>query len=195
MATSSPGPAMITPGPFSLSKEWDQMSVISTKSIPRARVYHGSMDGLANSTTPRATMIAPHVHRQGLDGHPIHRSYLSTHHHHHNHSIHGYNNGHGHMHHNSNAAAAVNSYLNNQGRLLRTSLGSRASYDALNKMTSSAHSHRQFEQNNKRRRPGRLSQSESLNTLNGYETPDNWTDHDMDFYVARNPTRHDLVQL
>jgi len=210
--TPSPGPTTITPGPYGISKEWDQMSVISTKSIPRARVFHGSLDGLANTTTtPRNSFCGPHsIHRTNHENaqhsHSIHRSYLSNHHHHHNHSIHGYvhhnGNGNGHTHSHSNAAAAVNSYLNNQTRLLRTSLGSR---DGLNKSSSHIHvnhnhnhnhnSTRHFEPNQKRRRPGRLSQSESLNTLNGYETPDNWTDHDMDFYVARNPTRHDLVQL
>ncbi|XP_015036393.1 uncharacterized protein haf isoform X1 [Drosophila pseudoobscura] len=47
-------------------------------------------------------------------------------------------------------------------------------------------------------RPGsRYSQSGSTHTLNNYcDTSDNWTDHDMDIYMARNPTtRNGLVPL
>lgn len=191
-----------------MTKDWDQISVVSTKSIPRARVYHGSMDGLANPQTTKTATLNPHFHRSaGPDGLSTHRSFSSAHHHHHNHNATLTNNNggyhHGHQHHGNvhthgNAASAVNNYLNNQNRLLRTSLGSRASYDALNKLATVRHSHHQFEHFRRKRSSTttRLNQSESLNTLNGYETPDNWTDHDMDFYVARNHTRnHNLVQL
>ncbi|XP_033250005.1 leucine-rich repeat and fibronectin type-III domain-containing protein 2 isoform X3 [Drosophila miranda] len=43
----------------------------------------------------------------------------------------------------------------------------------------------------------RYSQSGSTHTLNNYcDTSDNWTDHDMDIYMARNPTtRNGLVPL
>nr|XP_016942882.1 leucine-rich repeat and fibronectin type-III domain-containing protein 2 isoform X1 [Drosophila suzukii] len=47
-------------------------------------------------------------------------------------------------------------------------------------------------------RPGsRYSQAGSTHTLNNYcDTSDNWTDHDMDIYMARNPTtRNGLVPL
>lgn len=47
-------------------------------------------------------------------------------------------------------------------------------------------------------RPGsRYSQAGSTHTLNNYcDTSDNWTDHDMDIYMARNPTtRGGLVPL
>ena len=189
---------MVTAGSLNLMKEWDQLSAISARSIPRARVYHGNpmMEGNMASTHGTSRSLGTSAHQQQQqrsipDGHSTHRSYLSAHHAHHNHSMHSY--GHGH------ANGTVNNYLNNQSRLLRASMGSRSSQDALNKQLGpSGHVHRHFEQNQKRRRPGvqgRLSQSESLNTLSGYETPDNWTDHDMDVYVARNATRHDLVQL
>jgi hypothetical protein len=194
------GNSAIVYGHHGTTKEWDQMSLQSTKSIPRARVYHGSMDGLANMPPLKTATINPHFHR-GSEGLATHRSFSAhqqAHHHHHNihnHSYHQHAQGNGHQQHGS-AASAVNNYLNNQNRLLRTSLGSRASYDALNKLASVRHSHHQLEHFS-RKRSSRLNQSESLNTLNGYETPDNWTDHDMDFYVARNHThsRHDLVQL
>jgi len=43
----------------------------------------------------------------------------------------------------------------------------------------------------------RYSQAGSTHTLNNYcDTSDNWTDHDMDIYMARNPTtRNGLVPL
>ncbi|OXA63397.1 Carboxypeptidase N subunit 2 [Folsomia candida] len=203
--TPTPGPNMVqtSGGAYGMAKDWDAMSVVSTKSIPRARMYHGSMDGLANPSMKTAT-LNPHFTRGGPDGlSTTHRSFSAAHHHHHSNNIghhnHGYHHQHrqvGNVHTHGSAASAVNNYLNNQNRLLRTSLGSRASYDALNKLATIRHSHHQFE-HNRRKRSSRLNQSESLNTLNGYETPDNWTDHDHDheFYVARNHTRHDLVQL
>ena len=205
---------MISTGPLSLIKEWDQMSAMSARSIPRARVYNGTMDGPPLGNSPIRSVLPmshPHSHNQQHphhqhqrsvpDGHSTHRSYLSSHHAHHNHSVHSYtaqaSTHNTHQNNHTTTSAAVNSYLNNQSRLLRASVGSRSSQDALNKQLGpSAHLHRHFEQNNKRRRAARLSQSDSLNTLSGYETPDNWTDHDMDVYVARNAThRHDLVQL
>lgn len=44
------------------------------------------------------------------------------------------------------------------------------------------------------RASSRLSHAGSTHSLTGYDT-DGWTDHDMDIYVARNPTRGGLVQL
>lgn len=47
-------------------------------------------------------------------------------------------------------------------------------------------------------RPGsRYSTAGSTHTLNNYcDNSDNWTDHDMDIYMARNPTtRNGLVPL
>lgn len=40
----------------------------------------------------------------------------------------------------------------------------------------------------------RMSHAGSTHSLTGYDT-DNWTDHDMDIYMARNPTKGGLVQL
>ena len=205
--TPSPGPQGMTQGTMNLIKDWDQMSAVSARSIPRPRVYHGSLDHLASGTTHRQSMMVAPTHRSIPDGHSTHRSYLSAHHHHHNHSMHGYGHhhsrehghgqGHGHGHHSNHN---VSGYMHTQGRPMRASMMSvRSSHDVLHpkQFTHGAHnhSHRHFEQNHKRKRAGRPSQSESLNTLSGYDTPDNWTDHDMDVYVARNHARHDLVQL
>ena len=44
------------------------------------------------------------------------------------------------------------------------------------------------------RSSSRLSHAGSSHSLTGYDT-DGWTDHDMDIYMARNPTRGGLVQL
>lgn len=201
--TPSPGPQM-TQGTMNLIKDWDQMSAVSARSIPRPRVYHGSLDHLASGPAPhRQSMIVAQSHRSIPDGHSTtHRSYLSSHHHHHNHSMHGYGHhhathgrDHGHPMHSNNGG-----FIHAQGRPVRASMMSvRSSHDILHPKPFThgphTHSHRHFEQNHKRKRAGRPSQSESLNTLSGYDTPDNWTDHDMDVYVARNHARHDLVQL
>lgn len=48
------------------------------------------------------------------------------------------------------------------------------------------------------RPPSRYSHSGSHHNLNNYcgDTSDNWTDHDMDIYMTRNPTaRNGLVPL
>lgn len=211
--TPSPGPPGMhhQQGSMNMIKDWDQLSAVSARSIPRPRVYHGSLDHLAQGTTHRQSMIIAPNHRSVPDGHSTHRSYLSAHHHHHNHSVHAYhhnnnhsnhgggNHGHGHGH-GHHAPTHGNAFMHTQGRPVRQSMMSvRSSHDTLNAKPFTHgphnHSHRHFEQNHKRKRAGRPSQSESLNTLSGYDTPDNWTDHDMDVYVARNHARHDLVQL
>lgn len=199
--TPSPGPQGIHhQGSMNLIKDWDQLSAVSAKSIPRPRVYHGSLDHLANGTAYRQSMIVAPSHRSIPDGHSTHRSYLSSHHHHHNHSMHTYGHQHGHGHQHHAHANHSNGFLHSQGRPVRASMMSvRSSHDILSSKPYAhvphTHSHRHFETNHKRKRAGRPSQSESLNTLSGYDTPDNWTDHDMDVYVARNHARHDLVQL
>ncbi|ODN03878.1 Leucine-rich repeats and immunoglobulin-like domains protein 2 [Orchesella cincta] len=196
MMTPSPAPGHpgINHGSMNLIKDWDS---VSGRSIPRAK-YHGSLDHLA--TGHRQSMIAV-PSRPIPDGHSTHRSYLSAHHHHHNHSMHAY---HGNAHHHGTIQHGNNNghgFVHN--RPIRMSV--RSSHDVLNSKPYGGNgghthtSHRHFEPNHKRKRDrggGRPSQSESLNTLSGYDTPDNWTDHDMDVYVARNHARHhDLVQL
>jgi len=220
MMTPSPGPHPgMHQGSMNLIKDWDQLSAVSARSIPRARVFHGSLDHLASGQTHRQSMIAVPSHRSIPDGHSTHRSYLSAHHHHHNHSMHAYGHSHGHHHanahhgnQNGNGHGHANGFIHTQGRPVRASMMSvRSSHDVLNGKSYGGHqahqahqghagghthtSHRHFEPNHKRKRAGRPSQSESLNTLSSYDTPDNWTDHDMDVYVARNHARHDLVQL
>lgn len=60
---------------------------------------------------------------------------------------------------------------------------------------ASQRSDRRRQRSKSRDRAGsRLSHAGSTHSLTGYDT-DNWTDHDMDIYVARNPTRGGLVQL
>ena len=41
----------------------------------------------------------------------------------------------------------------------------------------------------------RLSHEGSSHSLTGYDDSEGWTDHDMDIYMTRNPTRGSLVQL
>ena len=73
--------------------------------------------------------------------------------------------------------------LNNMGRMTNGHLSRAAS-------TRSRHA-----RSKSRDRAGsRLSHAGSSHSLTGYDT-DGWTDHDMDEYVAHNPTRGGLVQL
>lgn len=53
---------------------------------------------------------------------------------------------------------------------------------------------RRHRSKSRERSSSRLSHAGSTHSLTGYDT-DGWTDHDMDIYVARNPTRGGLVQL
>lgn len=53
---------------------------------------------------------------------------------------------------------------------------------------------RRHRSKSRERSSSRLSHAGSQHSLTGYDT-DGWTDHDMDIYVARNPTRGGLVQL
>lgn len=192
-------------------KEWDQMSGLSVRSIPRAQIYHQHSNGevvpvIGNGPSrpilPLSNSNNNYQHQRTLpDGHSTHRSYLSAHHALHNHSNQSYTKQNAYPTKHQNHPPTMNNYLNNQSRLLRASLGSiRSSQDALNnKHTTSSHHNRQYEPNQRRRKRGstqkRPSQSDSVNTLSGYESPDNnWTDHDMDVYVTR-PTRRNLVPL
>jgi len=209
----SPGPLGNMPPSLRCSKEWDQGSAVSTRSIPRARILQGTLESCKYNPTPSmphfSTNQGSRYYQNGQDHNHTNtntRSFMSRHHAHHNHSMHGYpptnlSNGNLAQSH-SVSSAAVSSYLNNQSRLLRASLGSRSSQDALNKQLGpSSQIQRHFEQHHhshhqqKRRKSRGMSHSESLNTLSGYETPDNWTDHDMEVYVASNETRNNLMQL
>ncbi|XP_042219293.1 leucine-rich repeat and fibronectin type-III domain-containing protein 3-like [Homarus americanus] len=60
--------------------------------------------------------------------------------------------------------------------------------------TSQRSDRRRQRSKSRERASSRLSHAGSTHSLTGYDT-DGWTDHDMDIYVARNPTRGGLVQL
>ena len=74
--------------------------------------------------------------------------------------------------------------LNNMSRLPSTGHLSRAA------STRSRHARSK----SRDRASSRLSHAGSSHSLTGYDT-DGWTDHDMDIYMARNPTRGGLVHL
>ncbi|XP_064116162.1 leucine-rich repeat and fibronectin type-III domain-containing protein 3-like isoform X1 [Macrobrachium nipponense] len=64
----------------------------------------------------------------------------------------------------------------------------------LSRMASQRSDRRRQRSKSRERASSRLSHAGSSHSLTGYDT-DGWTDHDMDIYVARNPTRGGLVQL
>lgn len=64
----------------------------------------------------------------------------------------------------------------------------------LARVTSQRSDRRRQRSKSRERAESRLSHAGSSHSLTGYDT-DGWTDHDMDIYVARNPTRNGLVQL
>ncbi|XP_037815062.1 leucine-rich repeat and fibronectin type-III domain-containing protein 3 isoform X2 [Lucilia sericata] len=198
----SPGPlgSIATLSAFNNHKEWDQVSAYSGRSIPRPRIYPmDNQDDMRSHFSGMPGKIAkPRSIADGQSQHSFsnnsHRGYLGT--------------------------AFPSNLVNSRPELRqsRQSLAaasermSRASYagsihgggpqsvasstrrsrprsrsrDQLN--TTHMHNHR----------PGsRYSTAGSTHTLNNYcDTSDNWTDHDMDIYMARNPTtRNGLVPL
>lgn len=72
--------------------------------------------------------------------------------------------------------------------------GSTMGGGGLSRATSQRSDRRRQRSKSRERASSRLSHAGSTHSLTGYDT-DGWTDHDMDIYVARNPTRGGLVQL
>ncbi|XP_043479976.1 vasorin isoform X3 [Leptopilina heterotoma] len=182
--TPSPGgplPSMATLSAYNAQKEWDQVSAYSGRSIPRPRIFPVDRQGHYTGKSTRSV----------ADGQSQH-SFS-------NNSSRYFGN-----------ATLTSNLINTRPELRqsRQSLAaasdrmSRASFPAVNHLPPQATSRRQRPRSRNRTleqshvpRPGsRYSLAESTHTLNNYD--ENNYDHDMDIYMARNPTtRGGLVPL
>ncbi|XP_012232224.2 vasorin [Linepithema humile] len=197
--TPSPGgplSSMATLSAYNAQKEWDQVSAYSNRSIPRPRIFpidrQGSItrasciDDVRSQTGHYSTKA-----RSIADGQSQHSfSNNSTRYF-------------------ANAALASN-LVNTRPELRqsRQSLAaasdrmSRSNFPGSNHLPPHSSARRQRPRSRNRTlepnppRPGsRYSLADSTHTLNNYDE-NNWTDHDMDIYMARNPTtRSGLVPL
>ncbi|KAF2366624.1 Leucine-rich repeat [Trinorchestia longiramus] len=192
-----------------LKADWDTLSMYSQRSIPRARMYHMDKGNINAGFTPdevqshlsaaslrphsraladgqsargyaglSAAHIGPQLASLSLSRPDLRMSRQSLA----NNQLLGYNNmGPGMM--TMNSLTGMNT-LSNMGRMPSASHLSRAA------STRSRHARSK----SRERASSRMSHAGSSHSLTGYDT-DGWTDHDMDIYVARNPTRGGLVQL
>ncbi|GAB0098819.1 Leucine-rich repeat [Sergentomyia squamirostris] len=209
--TASPGGplgSIATLSAFNNHKDWDQVSAYSGRSIPRPRIYplenpsiaddlrshvsHFSALG-ANPKVSKARSIADGQSQHSFSNHS-HRGYLGS--------------------------AFPTNLVNSRPELRQSRQSLAAASDRMSRASYAASVHgiahsvasstrrtrprsRSREQLNgthiHSHRPGsrRYSTAGSTHTLNNYcDTSDNWTDHDMDIYMARNPTtRNGLVPL
>ncbi|KAJ6646377.1 Carboxypeptidase N subunit 2 [Pseudolycoriella hygida] len=206
--TGSPGPlgSIATLSAFNHHKQdWDQVSAYSGRSIPRPRIYPMENQGIADDLRSHVSHFSGVVGKMNkqsgrsiADG-QSHHSFSNSHR--------GY------------LGSAFPSNLVNSRPELRQSRQSLAASDRMSRASysNSVHGPTQSVASSTRRtrprsrsrdqlngthihshRPGsRFSTSGSTHTLNNYcDTSDNWTDHDMDIYMARNPTtRNGLVPL
>ncbi|KAJ8680942.1 hypothetical protein QAD02_016729 [Eretmocerus hayati] len=175
---------------YSVQKEWDQLSAYSTRSIPRPRIFpverQGSVtrascldDGGGGGHGGPAS-LGPGTH---MRGHYFPGASLGS----------------------SFAGLASRADLRHSRQSLAAAserLGGRPGFGSTVQMAPQAASNgRRQRPRSRNRDPGlprpgsRYSLAESTHTLNNYEES-NWTDHDMDIYMARNPTtRGGLVPL
>ncbi|XP_022196682.2 leucine-rich repeat and fibronectin type III domain-containing protein 1-like protein [Nilaparvata lugens] len=206
---SSPGPlsSLATLSAFTTHKDWDQVSVYSNRSLgrPQPRMYHmerqgslraaGCMGDEPRTHIPHFTSKAPVKARSIADGQ----------------SQHSFSNNSGRY----MANNAFSSGLVNSRPELRQSRQSLAVSERLSRISypTATAGHQRPRQRPRSRnhdtgggstlggggRPAsRYSTHGSTHTLNNYcgDTSDNWTDHDMDIYMTRNPTtRSGLVPL
>lgn len=200
--TPSPGgplSSLATLSAFNNQKDWDQVSAYSTRSIPRPRVFPMERQGSINRAACIDDMRPQGQHFGG--GKASTRSIADGQ------SQHSFSN-------NSTRYFGTNPVPTNlvssrpELRQSRQSLAaasdrlSRASFPASHVHQQHTSARRQRPRSRNRTleqhppRPGsRYSLADSTHTLNNYDE-NNWTDHDMDIYMARNPTtRGGLVPL
>ncbi|GJQ84642.1 hypothetical protein Trydic_g12671 [Trypoxylus dichotomus] len=193
-ATASPGgplSSLPTIGAYNNSKDWDQISGYSTHSTQRPRMYaldqpSSLQDDLRSHFSSKGNKA-----RSIADGQSQHS--FSNH---------------------SGRYTAPNVFPNNMLasrqdlRQSRQSLGMQSDRmlrvvpshhgGPTHSVTSSTRRSRPRSRSRDHHRPGsRYSLAGSTHTLNNYcDNSDNWTDHDMEIYMARNPTtRNGLVPL
>lgn len=183
-STGEPLSSLATLNAFNATKEWDQVSSYSTHS-QRPRMYTcdapPSLDEMRSHFGPK-----PHK-RSNADGQS--QNSFSNH---------------------SGRYLTANAFPNNllasrqDLRQSRQSLAmqsdrmsSRVPHPAHSVVSSSRRSRPRSRSRDHQRPSSRYSNAGSTHTLNNYcDNSDNWTDHDMDIYMARNPTtRNGLVPL
>ncbi|KAK6623725.1 hypothetical protein RUM43_009578 [Polyplax serrata] len=186
---------------YASHKDWDQVSVYSNRSIPRPQIYHIERQGSINA---RCTA-------DDLRSHVSHTSHFSTKGLKQPRSIADGQSQHSFSNHSTRYLSGSNGFASNlvnprpELRQSRQSLASmtdrisRLSYAASHIQQQTRHrpSSRQRNDTGMGRPGSRYSTTGSTHTLNNYcENSDNWTDHDMDIYMARNPTtRNGFVPL
>ncbi|KAG8336206.1 hypothetical protein J6590_049445 [Homalodisca vitripennis] len=190
---SSPGPlsSLATLSAFTSHKDWDQVSVYSNRSLSRPRMYHmerqGSLTSPCMGEDMRFTGKSTKT-RSVADGQ----------------SQHSFSNQSGrYLTGNAFSAGLVNSRP--ELRQSRQSLAVSERMSRVSYPSAATHTHQRSRQRPRSRsrehtgpvipRPG--SRYSTAGSLTNYgDSADNWTDHDMDIYMARNPTtRGGLVPL
>ncbi|XP_068244417.1 uncharacterized protein haf isoform X2 [Palaemon carinicauda] len=154
--------------------EGDNISMFSHRSIPRARMYHMDKDGQSQrsySALSAANLrYAPSFsHGLGLSRQDLSISRQSL------------------------AASQLSGADFSTGMAVNPNAFGHG-MGGLSRMASQRSDRRRQRSKSRERASSRLSHAGSSHSLTGYDT-DGWTDHDMDIYMARNPTRGGLVQL
>lgn len=200
--TPSPaGPlaSMATLSAYNSQKEWDQVSAYSSRSIPRPRIFPiDRQDNFTGSMT-RASCIDDIRSQTSHYGGKVQRLVADGQ------SQHSFSNNSRHF---ANATL-TNNLVNSRPELRQSRQSLAGTSDRMsrngypgNHLPPHASARRQrprsrnraMEQNPPPRPGSRYSLAESTQTLNYDEN--NWTDHDMDIYMSRNPTtRSGLVPL
>ncbi|XP_054016478.1 uncharacterized protein LOC128896928 isoform X2 [Hylaeus anthracinus] len=191
--TPSPGgplSSMATLSAYNAQKEWDQVSAYSNRSIPRPRIFPIERQGSITRASCIDEVRSQTGHynsgkvstRSVVDGQSQH-SFSNT-------STRYFTNN------------TLSSNLANTRPELRQSRQSLAAASDRMSRTNFSPSHMPSHTSSRRQRPrscnrtleqnpprpgSRYSIADSTHTLNNYEE-NNWTDHDMDIYMARNPT-------
>ncbi|XP_033195282.2 leucine-rich repeat and fibronectin type-III domain-containing protein hattifattener isoform X2 [Bombus vancouverensis nearcticus] len=190
--TPSPGgplSSMATLSAYNAQKEWDQVSAYSNRSIPRPRIFPVDRQGSITRASCIDDVRSQTGHYSGkvstrsvVDGQSQH-SFSNT-------STRYFANN------------TLTSNLANTRSELRQSRQSLAAASDRISRTNFSPSHVPPHSSSRRQRPrscnrtleqnpprpgSRYSIADSTHTLNNYEE-NNWTDHDMDIYMARNPT-------
>ncbi|XP_012057851.1 PREDICTED: uncharacterized protein LOC105620986 [Atta cephalotes] len=198
--TPSPGgplSSMATLNAYNAQKEWDQVSAYSNRSIPRPRIF--SIDRQGSIT--RASCIDDVRSQTGHYSSKISARSIAD-----GQSQHSFSNNS--TRYFSNTALTSN-LVNTRPELRQSRQSLAAASDRMSRSNFSSNhlpphssARRQRPRSRNRNlesnppRPGsRYSLADSTHTLNNYDE-NNWTDHDMDIYMARNPTtRSGLVPL
>ncbi|XP_069992817.1 uncharacterized protein haf isoform X1 [Penaeus vannamei] len=192
--------------------DWDTISMYSQRSIPRARMYHMDKGSVNNGFIPDdarshiSHASSKHIPRpRSMADGQSQRSYSALSAAHLRHTP-AFNPGLGlsrqvffptdlSLSRQSLAASQFSAGGFGTGMAVNpNAFGMGAASAGLSRAASQRSDRRRQRSKSRDRAGSRLSHAGSTHSLTGYDT-DNWTDHDMDIYVARNPTRGGLVQL